>query len=245
MQFYFIRHGQSENNALWERTGSSEGRSEDPELTALGHRQAERLAQFLRQGASPAIERQSTGFYRGDPRNLGGFGFTHLYCSPMIRTVDTGTYVAEALDMPLVVWEDLHEVGGIFLDDEETGERIGLPGKDRVDLTARCAGLILPDGWAEGGWWNRPFEQREQRPLRAQRFFRDLMQRHGGRDHRVAVISHGGFYNHLMAVILDWPKRDGHWFLMNNVAITRIDFDSEVRVVYTNRLEFLPQGLIS
>ena len=59
MQFYFIRHGQSENNALWERTGSSEGRSEDPELTALGHRQAKRLAQFLRQVRTPQGRRPS------------------------------------------------------------------------------------------------------------------------------------------------------------------------------------------
>jgi len=29
MQLYFIRHGQSENNALWKRTGSTNGHSSE------------------------------------------------------------------------------------------------------------------------------------------------------------------------------------------------------------------------
>jgi broad specificity phosphatase PhoE len=32
MQLYYIRHAQSENNDLWDRTGSDQGRSEDPKL---------------------------------------------------------------------------------------------------------------------------------------------------------------------------------------------------------------------
>ena len=47
MRFYFIRHGQSENNALWDQTGSNSGRNYDPELTAIGREQAERLARFI------------------------------------------------------------------------------------------------------------------------------------------------------------------------------------------------------
>ena len=48
MQLYFIRHGQSENNARWMSTGSHRWRSEDPGLTEVGQQQAEILAQFLR-----------------------------------------------------------------------------------------------------------------------------------------------------------------------------------------------------
>jgi hypothetical protein len=36
MHLFFIRHGQSANNHLWEQTGSNRGRSEDPELTETG-----------------------------------------------------------------------------------------------------------------------------------------------------------------------------------------------------------------
>ena len=60
MQLYFIRHGQSENNALWDRAGPREERCPDPELTDLGHEQARRLARFLAKlgtnGSPPADE---------------------------------------------------------------------------------------------------------------------------------------------------------------------------------------------
>lgn len=246
MQFYFIRHGQSENNALWDHAGSREERQPDPELTELGHKQAQRLAQFLANELSSDAWPGSASSYRDDAQNVGGFDLTHLYCSPMIRAIDTGMYVARALEMPLAVWEDLHEVGGIFREDKEQGPEIGLPGNDRAYLCARYQDLILPDdGWGQGGWWNRPFEQREQRILRAQRFVRDLMCRHGGTDDRVAVVSHAGFCNYTMTVLLDWPNRGQNGFRINNAAITRIDLQDRISVMYTNRTEFLPRELIS
>ncbi len=41
MQLYIIRHGQSFNNALWDRTGGGNGRLPDPHLTEIGQQQAE------------------------------------------------------------------------------------------------------------------------------------------------------------------------------------------------------------
>jgi 2,3-bisphosphoglycerate-dependent phosphoglycerate mutase len=246
MQLYLIRHGQSENNALWDRAGYREERDPDPELTDLGHQQARRLAQFLADRRSAGVRPEPASSYRTDVENVDGFDLTHLYCSPMIRAIDTGMYVARALGMPLAVWEDVHEVGGIFREDGETGQVIGLPGNDRATLRARYGDLILPgDGWGRGGWWSRPFEPREQRSLRAQRFVRDLGCRHGGTDDRVAVVSHAGFCNYALAVILDWPNRGRNGFRINNAAITRIDVQDHVSVVYTNRTEFLPRELIS
>ena len=246
MQLYFIRHGQSENNALWDRAGSREERCPDPELTKLGHQQAKKLAQYLADHSSSGSPSGLDSAYRDDAQNVEGFDLTHLYCSPMIRAVETAMYIARALEMPLALWEDLHEVGGIFREDRETGQEIGLPGNDRAYLRARYEDLILPgDGWAERGWWNRPFEQREQRSLRAQRFVRDLLWRHGGTDDRVAVVSHAGFCNYAMAVVLDWPNRGRNGFRINNAAITRIDLTDQVSVMYTNRTQFLPKELIS
>ncbi|HEY3341640.1 MAG TPA: histidine phosphatase family protein, partial [Anaerolineae bacterium] len=95
MQLYFIRHGQSANNALWNATGESGGRSYDPELTEIGCSQANLVAQFLRQG-DPALTSRGT-----DPQNLTGFGITHLYCSLMVRAASTGHAIADALDLPL------------------------------------------------------------------------------------------------------------------------------------------------
>lgn len=240
MQFYFIRHGQSENNRLWALTGSHDGRNEDPELTSLGRQQAEALAGFLRQ---PGL---GTSDPEWDPQNVGGFAITHLYCSLMVRAVATGAIVAKVLDLPLVAWPDAHEVGGIHHRIEETGERIGLPGKNRAYFRAHYPGLVLPEEIGQEGWWNRPFEDHDQRLPRARRFLADLLQRHGDTTHRVALISHGGFYRHLMHAVLDVPPGANSWFSLENSAITRIDFDKgEILVHYMNRVGYLPRHLIT
>lgn len=241
MQLYFIRHGQSENNLLWTRTASSEGRSVDPDLTPFGQRQAELLAQFLAQGDPTAVN-----FPPYDPQNIGGFGITHLYCSLMLRAVATGTIVAQTLDLPLVAWEEVHEEGGIHQQDKETGEHIGLPGKNRAYFETQYPSLVLPESLGEEGWWNRPFEAYEERPLRARRFLRDFLAKHSGTEDRVAIVSHGGFYNQLLRAILDLPDERTCWFALNNAAITRVDFgDEEAVFTYLNRVDYLPRKLVT
>ena len=246
MQLYFIRHAQSENNALWARTQSSQGRTPDPEVTDLGHRQAEILARFLAE-SGPGVK---PGDY--DPQNRHGFGLTHLYSSLMRRAIITGTYIAEALDLTLTAWEDIHERGGIFRDEAESGERRGLAGATRAELTDTFPHLVLPETLNEAGWWNRPFETADQVPARAQRFIEELLSRHGGTDDRVAIISHGGFYIDLLAVLLDFPLQNDHLgepkqvvFTINNTAITRIDVEDYVNLVYLNRVDFMPRELIT
>ncbi|MBN1933602.1 MAG: histidine phosphatase family protein [Anaerolineae bacterium] len=261
MQFYFIRHGQSKNNASWDSHGDNYPRVEDPELTEIGHRQARLVAQFLACSdvSNPDGEGQAqdSGNSHGplhsathpmnlsSPRNLGHFGITHLYTSLMIRSVQTGTAISEALGLPLVAWLDAHETGGIFLEDSQTGEKQGLPGHNRAYFERYFPHLVLPDSLGEQGWWNRPFEDYEQRPTRAKRFVQDLLARHGGSDDRVAVVSHGAFYNYMVWAILGLNRECGIWFAMNNTALTRIDFGEEVRIAYTNRADFLPAELIT
>jgi 2,3-bisphosphoglycerate-dependent phosphoglycerate mutase len=240
MQLYFIRHGQSENNLLWHRTGSSDGRSEDPELTGLGHQQAYALAQHLCQSS------QNNGMKDHDSQNVEGFGITHVYSSLMVRSVATGAIVARALDLPLVAWEDLHERGGIYVRDAQTDEPIGVPGKNRAYFQTHYPDFILPDYLDDAGWWDRPYEEPEQRRARAERFLRDLLSRHGGTEDRVAVISHAGFYNELLATLLAMPQQDGYWFILNNTAISRIDFHAEwVDLVYMNRADHLRPDLVT
>jgi 2,3-bisphosphoglycerate-dependent phosphoglycerate mutase len=240
MRFYFIRHGQSENNRLWAETGSWDGRNEDPELTALGRQQAEALAHFL---CEPGPVDTAHAW---DSQNVGGFAITHLYSSLMVRAVATGTALARALDLPLVAWLDAHEVGGIHHKDVETGTSIGLPGKARSYFEAHYPGLVLPGSLGEEGWWNRPFEEREARPLRARRFLDALLDRHGDTDDCVAVVSHGGFYSYLMRALLNVEPDTGCWFMLNNAAITRIDFDNTAILVhYMNYARFLPADLVT
>jgi 2,3-bisphosphoglycerate-dependent phosphoglycerate mutase len=242
MQFYFIRHAQSENNLRWLETGSDSGRDSDPALTTLGWRQAGRLARFLRQPVTGS-GRASTD---DDPQNVLGFGLTHLYCSLMVRAVATGSVLADALGLPLVAWEGVHEVGGIHVRDEETGEHTGLPGKNRAYFEGHYPRLVLPDSLGAEGWWNRPFETFEERPHRAHRVLEELLERHGGTGHRVAVISHGGFYNHLMQAVLGLQGPEVPWFSMNNAAMTRVDFEEEATwIQYTNRADFLTREMIT
>jgi len=240
MQLYFIRHAQSANNALWDTTGGNQGRSEDPEITALGRKQAALLAKALRQDDLHAPTAN------GDLQNRGGFRLTHLYTSLMLRSVMTGTLVAEALGLPLIAWKDVHENGGIYLDDPASGTQVGLPGKSRSYFMTHYPGLCLPDELGEEGWWNRPYEAVEERNQRARRFLEELLCRHGDSDDRVGVISHGAFYNRLLGELLRLNSRDGLWFMLNNCAITRIDFrEDEVALIYTNRADFLPAELIT
>jgi len=240
MQLYFIRHGQSENNALWDRTGASHGRHHDPELTPTGHQQVQILAEFL--GHQNHISEPKPF----DMQNVSGFGITHLYTSLMVRAIQTAIPISHALGLPVLAWEDIHEGGGIYITDEKTGEPTGLPGNNRAFFEKRFPELILPASLGEGGWWNRPFEARAQRPLRARRVRDELLRRHGGKDDRVAVISHGGFYNHFLNVLLGTSTDNGHWFILNNTAITRIDFREDgCGLVYQNRVDFLPRELIT
>jgi 2,3-bisphosphoglycerate-dependent phosphoglycerate mutase len=239
MQLYLIRHAQSENNALWEQTGYSLGRSMDPELTDLGRSQAQYLARFLAKG-NPNLD------VIDDPHNRLGFGLTHLYSSLMVRAVATGCMIAEALDLPLLGWPDWHEGGGIYLEDETIGDLIGYPGNDHAYFHTHYPNLILPQDVNDGGWWNRPFEERPQRWERARRVLAELMDRHGDSSDRVGVVMHGGFYNYFIKTLLGIEQNQEVWFVMSNAAITRIDFSAEeVRLIYQNRLDFMPSELLS
>ena len=240
MQLYFIRHAQSTNNLLWERTSSDEGRHEDPELTELGKKQAQVVAKFL---ANPSARQPATR--DAEAQNIDGFKLTHLYSSLMVRAMETAAAIAEATRLMPVARTDLHETGGIWLKHPETGERKGLPGKTRAELAARFPQFELPPSPDGDGWWNQPVEAWEDGFERARSLLAELRAAHGD-DDRVAVVSHGMFYNQLLKVLLDLPPEMDIWFAINNVAITRIDFTERgVRLAYHNRVDFLPPEMVT
>ncbi len=240
MQLYFIRHAQSTNNLLWEMTGYDEGRHEDPELTDLGKKQARLVANFL---ANRSAHRAATR--DAEAQNVDGFGLTHLYASLMVRAMDTAAAIAEATHLTPVARTDLHETGGIWLKHPETGEKNGLPGKTRAELAARFPQFVLPEVMNGDGWWNQPMEAWEDGFSRARALVADLQASHA-EDDRVAVVSHGMFYNQLLKVLLNLPQEMDVWFAINNVAITRIDFtDWGMRLAYLNRVDFLPPEMVT
>lgn len=247
MELYFIRHAQSNNNALFAETGSWAARMPDPDITATGREQAQHLARYLAQPYVPP----DPGLFVDAPQR--GFGLTHLYASPMRRAIVTAGYVAQALALPLAVWETLHERGGIFQLDEQD-EPQGLPGADRATLTGYYPGLLLPESLDPAGWWQSRHEPREAVPGRARRFLAELRERHGSSDDRVAVFSHAGFYQSVMGALLDSPRPDTDWqdpehvwFVLHNVGISRIDFSAtgSLAIRYLNRVSFLPDELVT
>lgn len=254
MLLYLIRHAQSANNDLYARTGSSDGRSADPPLTELGHRQAELLAHYLatsREGpgnASPILDEFAAR------HNRRGFDLTHLYCSLMTRAIQTGSYIAAATGLPITGWVEVHERGGVHHLDEISGEDIGLPGPNRAWFAAEYPHLILPDRLGDAGWWNRPPETITEALDRANTVWLQLLERHGGTEDRVAIVSHLGFFQSLLTVMLATESGQAVrsfglsriMFGMSNVSISRFELDGESFVVrYLNRVDFLPEELIT
>jgi len=238
MHLYLIRHGQSTNNRLFADTGSEQGRVFDPELSELGQRQARCLAQHLmslKNGPSPFFN-----------------DIKYLYTSPMVRAVATGLVVARALGLPLVAWKDLHEGGGLFLDDPETGTQVGQPGPDRAAIAARFPELGWPPEMGDGPWWGRPFEAPEERLPRARRVLGELLARHApgpeSSQEGVVFFTHAAFSNYFLAALMGFSERRPEvWFSLLNTGITRIDFftEREPFIAYQNRVDHLSPDLIT
>jgi 2,3-bisphosphoglycerate-dependent phosphoglycerate mutase len=249
MQLYILRHAQSANNHLYTTTNSSVGRQADPPLTELGHRQAQLLARRL---AAPAAG--EIGFHPMR-HNRHGFGLTHLYTSLMLRAIVTASYVAEATGLPLHAWPEAHEWGGLHTIDEASGAEVGVPGPDRAFFAAQFPHLHLPEALGATGWWgDRGREQPEEFLPRARRVWAELLARHGDTDDRVALVTHGGFFQSLIAAVVPAEGTLGapglaleHLrFAISNVSISRIDVKEGVaRVLYTNQVDFLPDDLIT
>ncbi len=242
MQLFLIRHGQSANNVIWKQTLFYEDRVPDPRLTETGCRQAKMLAHFLATHGEPAAVDGA------DPQNVGGFAITHLYCSLMERAIETGEILSRRLGLPLVAWPEIHEGGGLFRQDAGNGERSGVEGPGREYFESNHPELALPHSVGADGWWNRPHEELPELLTRARRVREDLLQRHATSAHRVALITHGGFYHFFLCELLNIasPEERAHWFHLNNGGISHISFaERRIRVNYLNRLDFLPAELIT
>ncbi|MDQ7026562.1 MAG: histidine phosphatase family protein [Anaerolineae bacterium] len=241
MRLYLIRHGQSANNALYE-AGRERERVHDPELTEIGHQQARHVAQHL-----------------ADCHDMPGkmaepFNLTHLYCSAMTRAMQTTQPIYQALNMKAEVWVDVHEVGGLFLVDEQ-GKEIGFPGLTSHEMTAKFPDFILPDDVTEKGWWDteKGLERRSDSTARALRVYEKLQDRSKG-DERIAIVSHAGFIDLLIKTFLhQLPTNPNNLFYTTyNTAITRIDFEEgyhgrmvtdRMRLHYLNRVNHLSSEL--
>lgn len=246
MKLYLVRHAQSANNQLWNGTNHVDGRTPDPEITDVGHQQAELLAHHL---AHP----------QGEPRQhpLSAerhtcFGLTHLYCSLMTRSILTADYIANRCDTVAQALPDIFEKHGVFEFDEQ-GEMNGLPGPDRRYFENRFPGLSLPEVIEDGGWWNRPAEDHDEFVDRIKSVINNLKQQHADSDASVVMVVHGDFIdqfvNELMGVDRHGHNYDSDWvanWVFHNTSISRFDFvNGAHNVVYLNRIDHLPAELVT
>lgn len=228
-QLYLIRHAQSGNNAL----ADPRQRTADPDLTRAGLIQASSVAYHLQ-------ERQDKTDWRDGRRDLAGHGLRRLYCSPMLRALETTRPIAHALGLAPKIWPDLHEEGGIWLDAGDGRGPVGLPGLGRGELQARYPRFEVPDSVPESGWWDRPIEPRQDMTSRAARVAGALRERLAGAEERVALVSHGTFMSMLIAHLLFGGPVEKVFFGNHNTAISRLDFDGDrVTLRYQNRVEHL------
>jgi broad specificity phosphatase PhoE len=242
MQLYIIRHAQSTNNALTDQ----KDRTYDPPLTDLGHRQAQAVADFLANGL-PLDERLFSGnnLNGSTPR---GFGITRLYCSPMLRTLQTAQPISAALGLAPEVWVDIHEHGGLFLEYADERGVVGFPGLTRSQIAEQFSHYLLPDAITEQGWWNpaHGMESDEASIERAVKVAAALRQQAASQE-RIAVVTHGTFANHLIKAIFDQLPGRNLYYYHYNTAISRIDFysDGGLALAYLNRVDHLRPELIS
>ena len=234
MRLFFIRHGQSENNALWARTQSNVDRVSDPQLTVIGKKQVEQTALFLKK----CLKTSSSIVYED--------GDIHIFCSLMDRAIQSALIIANRLSLPLHAHLDIHENGGLYLENPITTERTGEPGRSLDDLEITYPNLILPEGINVSGWWNRPYEEREIRRIRAKKVLSDITHRFGNSNATVIFISHGGFYNYFLRSVLELRDDTEVWFDLFNAAITLFEFsDNFKNLVYCNRFDFIPEELVT
>ncbi len=229
MDVLLIRHGESANNVLWagDRAAFYAARSDDPPLTPLGEHQAQAVADFLA-ATGERIDR--------------------LVASPMLRALQTARPIAQALGLPVEVWVEVHEHGGMYVGNPETGEGFeARTGLSRSQLTELVPDAILPDHLGHEGWWTGGHEADEIFAVRTGGVLTRLVDEAGrAADDRVAIVTHGAFADALLAAAVGAPAGRVE-FHHDNTGRTLLRFDAGGRVAvrYVNRTGHLDGGLRS
>jgi 2,3-bisphosphoglycerate-dependent phosphoglycerate mutase len=242
MELYLIRHGQSANNILTDMTH----RVCDPPLTELGQLQADALAVGLRAGGLLPQSAVSLTEPCMNGRHPLAYRITRLYCSPMQRALQTARPLAEALDLSPLVWVDIHEHGGVFLDHGDPQGVVGYPGYSREEILRSFPGYRVPDEIDGAGWWHGQMEQWSECQARAEKVARQIRD-WATQDAGIALVSHAGFLDALLQSLMSVPGDGSVFFQHCNTGVTRVDFfpDGHLQLRYLNRLDHLPVELLA
>lgn len=242
MELYLIRHGQSTNNA---QGNNQPHRVRDAALTAAGQRQAGALAAYLADGGRREI---AVHYYPDTYRQDGHLSgrISRIYCSPMLRALQTAQPLGAALGVAPEVWADIYEHGGVYeLDD--SGQRRGAAGLTRREIAAQFAGYTLPDAVTDAGWYNRDYESYAACQGRAIGVAARLREWAAAGAPHTALVSHGTFLDSLLKALLGALPGSGHFYYHYNTGITRLDLfpDGRLALHYLNRTAHLPDDLLT
>ena len=250
-QLYLIRHGQSVNNEMADSRarpcrgeservmGGGSPRTADPGLTRTGEMQTRSVASHLKRSADATDVRDGLAV---EP----GYGIGRLFCSPMLRALQTAGPIGAALGLAPEVWVDIHEAGGVWLDRQDGRGRVGHGGLTRSEMETQFPGFEIPGGVTDAGWWNRSFEPREQLVARAARVAHELRDMLPQATERMAMVSHGTFLNLLVQHLVFGRHVPGCRFSSHNTSIGRLDFEGDrLMVRYLNRLDHLANDLVT
>jgi broad specificity phosphatase PhoE len=188
MRCVLVRHAESIGNAEGRLQGHAEFN-----LTAAGRRQAERLFQrFQMEGLDP----------------------THVYCSPLRRTLETARIVSRSWQAPLIEWDALIEYDvGVF--SGLSWENIGLQYPTMAQAFRESGDWAVVEG----------AENLEQRCARGRRIVASLIEAHSATD-VVVAFSHGGILQHIIAAFLG---ADRSWGIrVRNTAVFDFSLDKNL-----------------
>lgn len=246
LKLYLIRHAESANNAIYSSNGDEDGRSPDPEITEIGHKQAALLGEHL---ANPVGEPRQHPFEAVDDHS---FGLTHLYCSLMTRSILTSGYIAEACGLKTVAHPEIFEKGGIYQIQPDRS-KMGLPGPNRDYFEKRFPDLTLPKDLNSDGWYSRPAEAEAPFLDRMQKVVADIRQQHEHTEDVVGMVVHGDFIDQFVNELMNVDRKPENYakrwvanWAFHNTSISRIDFrDGGHTILYLNRIDHLPAELIT
>lgn len=185
MKLTFARHGESQANVQQVYWNGPQGYG----LTPTGETQAAELADLL-----------------------DGQRFAALYCSPVLRAVQTAEIVGRRLGLTPKIADGLREYNvGI------------LEGQPYSDATYELYGYVLRRWMEEGDWEARIEGGESYDDMRARflPFIRGLQDVHGGTDGHILLITHGGIVRCMLPLLLS--NVDAH------LALTqRIDYATPI-----------------
>ena len=147
-------------------------------------------------------------------KRLASAGITHIISSPLVRALATASIIGSVCDRPVEVWID---AGEIWQD--------AYRGAGRNELMARFPTAVFPPDVADEGWEHRG-DTEDSLCARLERVAQRFATQFDATD-RVAFVTHGGFANHLLRVLLHIPAHQRLWLHMENGAISVLRFISE------------------